>query len=375
MSFVSTAGSILLQSRFDTQYVTEADTSTIIIAVSIIVGFVIFMIIAGVASNRNQRKTAGGTIRYSRGAFRRRARQLGLSKAHLKTLEYVREKYHVKTPMALLANSKQLDFYLGKAITDIGGQVAAEEVKEAQKLSLFRIKQIIERNSSSTAAYTNSKQLKPGQQLTVSSENEVRYGSRIVTLLKDGVAVEVPQNEAGDLVRWKKWAPVSVFFWKSNGEGFSFQSKVTGYNTVKGVKSVIVQHSNKIEASKQRRFRRKSIESPCYFAPIRVMTLGSGRNRQKKAYIDKSKSMLGTIIEISVGGCSIRATRPLPKASLVKVDFEAERNITISSYGKVVNVRKESSRSTTMHIMFTRLSKKNLNLINTYIYEYGAVDA
>ena len=101
------------------------------------------------------------------------------------------------------------------------------------------------------------------------------------------------------------------------------------------------------------------------------MPVGTGRNAQKRAFVDKNRGILGTIIEVSAGGCSIRATRPLPKGALIKIDFETERSKSVSSYGKVVGVGKEEGLGTIMHVMFTKVSKLNLNRINSYIYEYG----
>ena len=362
----------LLQSRFDTQFVQKADTRTIVIAAIVVGAFVIILLIAGAVTGRGKRTGGGsGAKKYSRGGFRRRAKQLGLTKAHISTLEYVKDKYAVKSPMSLLSNSPQLDYYLSKAVRDIDAQVASAETQEAQKLTLYRIKQVIERNAQKSGAIASTKQLKPNQRLTVSSEGGERYPSRVVGILKDGLAMEVPEVAGSGQVRWKKWATVTVFFWKANGEGFSFESKITGYNTFKGTQSVFVQHSNKIASAKQRRFRRKILEGPCYFYPVRVLTMGNGRNKQKKAFVETKKASLGTIIEISAGGCSIRGSRALPKGALIKVDFETERSVSISSYGKVVNVSKESAINTVMHIMFTRVSKKNLNRINSYVYDYG----
>ena len=366
-------GIMILQSRFDTQFVNQADTNTIVLAAIIIGIFVVILLVAG-AANKRRGATGGGSSgsrKYTKGGFRRRGKQLGLSKAHITTLEFLRQKYQVKSPMVLLQNSRQLDFYLNKAVREIDEQVASEEVKEAQKLTLYRIKQIIERTGQKSASINSTKQLKPGQRISVTGENETRYESRIVAILKDGVVVEVPASEDGSQVRWKKWSPVLAHFWKSNGEGFSFQSKVAGYNTFKEVPSIFLQHSNRIQVAKQRKYCRKSIDSPCYFYPVKVMPVGTGRNAQKRAYVDKKRGMLGTIVEVSAGGCSIRATRTLPKGSLIKIDFETERAKSVSSYGKVVKVRKEEGLGTIMHVMFTKVSKLNLNRINSFIYEYG----
>jgi hypothetical protein len=103
---------------------------------------------------------------------------------------------------------------------------------------------------------------------------------------------------------------------------------------------------------------------------VRILTLGSGREKARKAFVETKRGALGTVLEISAGGCSIHTNRPLTKGSLVKIDFETERKVSVSSFGKVVNLRKEPAASI-MHIMFTRVSRKNLNRINNYIYEYG----
>ena len=161
-------GMLILQSRFDTQFVGEADTNTIILAAVIVSIFVVILLVAGAASKR--RTTGGGSTsggKYKKGSFRRRGKQLGLSKAHVSTLEFLRQKYQVKSPMALLHNSRQLDFYLNKAVRDIDDQVATDDVKEAQKLTLYRIKQIIERTAQKSASISSTKQLKPGQRISI----------------------------------------------------------------------------------------------------------------------------------------------------------------------------------------------------------------
>ena len=364
----------LLQTNYNTQFVDTADTSTIIIA-SVLIGVVIiFLVVAGAAANkRSANRGRGSSAKFRKGTFRRRAARLGLSKTQIKALEFVTERYNVRNPYALLTNSGQLDTYLRRAMQGVEEQVSTEGEKEAQKLTLYRVKQTIERNSYRSANYSTTKQLKTNQRIAIGAANGVRYPSRVVSVLKDSVAVELPTGETGDQIRWKKWTPLHVFFWKPNGEGYSFISKLTGYNTLKGVPAAFVQHSNKIHKAKQRRFRRKDLDRPCYFYPVRILTSGSGRNQIKKAFVETKRGALGTVIEISAGGCSIKASRVLQKGSLIKLDFETIRGVSVSLYGKVVNARKEDVMGHIMHVMFTRVSKKNLNHINAYIYEYGVV--
>ncbi len=363
----------LLQSRFDTQFVEQADTRTIILAAVLVGIFVLVLVIAGLSSSRKRRQEGDGGApqKYRKGAFRRRASGLGLNKTHIRTLEYVRKRFNVKKPYSLLTSQSYLDFYLNKAINEIDSQAIDDEIKEGRKLTLYRIKQVIERNSSKSSGFQSTKQLKTSQPVSLSVEGSPRYQSRVLGVLKDGVAVQVPASEKGTQVRWKKWSPVQVFFWKPNGEGFSFSSKVTGYNNFRGTPAVLLQHSSSIRSAKQRRFRRKEIETPCYVYPVRVLTSGRGKNQQKKAYVDTRRRILGTLLEVSAGGCSIRGTKVLEKGTLAKVEFETGRGNTIAPYGKIVNTRKENAMSYVMHVMFTRVSKKNLNKINAFVYELG----
>ena len=361
----------LLQSRFDTQFVSNANTTTIVIIVVVAVAFIALLLFAGVVASKRSRNGSGGSGKFRKGTFKRRATRLGLSKNQIRTLENIIERYKVKNPYSLLVNSPQLDFYLRKAVQEVEDQVADENVKEGQKLSLFRVKQIVERNSQKSQVIANTKQLKSNQAVAISGQEGQQYRSSIVAVLKDSIAAETPQDDSGNQIRWKKWSTVKVFFWKHNGEGFSFNSKVSGYNTFKGVASVFIQHSNKIEKARQRRFRRKELDRPCYFYPVRILTTGAGRNRVKKAFVESNRGAMGTILEVSAGGCSIQASKPLNKGALVKIDFETERTVRIASFGKVVNLEKDTSTSSVMHIMFTRVSRKNLNRINAYIYEYG----
>lgn len=369
---MQTPVTFLLQSRFETTYIREADTSTVILAVAIIAGFVILLIIAGVSSRNTGAGTGSGTGRkkkFSKRRFRRQAAQLGLSRAQIRTLEYIRDRYNVRNPGALLMNSAHLDTYLNRAVSDIEETTQDEQRKEAQKLTLFRIKQAIERNTQKARLLRNTRELKAGQPVSLSTTSEATYRTKVVGVLRDGLAVVVPTS-AGSQVRWKKWTKVGVFFWKPNGEGYSFTSKVMGYNLFRGSPCVFLQHSAKIERAKQRKYRRKPLERPCYFYPVRVLTVQGGRHPTRKAFVETKRSMIGTVLEVSAGGCSVRATRVLPADSLIKLDFETARGMSVSAYGKVVNKR-EIPGASIMHIMFTRLSRKNMNRINTYIYEYG----
>ena len=97
------------------------------------------------------------------------------------------------------------------------------------------------------------------------------------------------------------------------------------------------------------------------------MTIGKGKNRQKKAVLADAKGRLGNILEISAGGCSIKSGNSLQKGELIKINLDLEQN-KMGILGKIVNTRREGIGTTIMHIQFTTISRANMNSIHTYVY-------
>ena len=352
-------------------FLQDADPTSIILAAGIFAAFVFILVIGAVSASKSSGRATGRRGgRFTKSKFKRRARSIGLTAAQLKTLFYIISRFKPANPYVLLTNGPLLDSFLKKAMADVESQVASDSIKEAQTLTLFRIKQAIERNSQKSQVINNSRQLKVNQAVTISSDGTTRHNSRIVANLRDVIALQIPFDAANNQIRWKKWSTLSIAFWKPNGEAYSFQTKVTGYNLLKGISCLFVQHSQRITKGQQRRFRRKILEKPSYFYPVRILTTGSGKNQARRAFVETKRGSIGTVIEVSAGGCSIRTSYPLKKGDLIKVEFETERGIPISIFGKVVNSRPAEPLGSIMHVMFTRVSKSSLNKINSFVYDY-----
>ena len=257
-----------------------------------------------------------------------------------------------------------------RTILEIEHQPTTPQSREAQKLALYRIKQKIERNSNVKQGVSSTKQVKLGQRIAISPEGGGRYQSVITSNLRDMLGMQIPFDSNNKQLRWKKGTKVKTFFWRKNGQGFSFASKVIGYNVVRGIPSLFLQHSNSVKQAQQRRFRRKEINKPTYFYPVRIITTGVGRNQKKKAMVETRNNSLGTILEISAGGCSIRSNKPLGAGQLLKIEFETGVKQGVFAFGKVKNIRKIKPMGGIMHIMFTKVSRQYLNRINSFIYDF-----
>ncbi len=337
-----------------------------IVGVAVVVAGIValFMIFGG----RGARPGAGRR-RFSPSRFRRAARGLGLDKTQVKTLENLCVKYPSANPHALLTSPTSLDAFLKRAINEIDQQSQSSAVKEAHKATLFRIKQLIEQNSQKRAM-SGSSQLAIGQKVSVIGPDGVRHPTTVTGNLRDYVTMDIPTDNAGDQVRWKKWTPVKVFSTRPNGQAYSFQSKVGGYNEVRGVESLLINQTTQVQQAVQRKLRRKPLEKPAYFYAVQIMTIAEGREQRKRA-VAQTKGALGTVLEVSAGGCSVRTSLPLAKGSLIKIEFEIAKTRPVVVFGKVRDVRRSPPAGGIMHVMFTQVSRQNLNKINQFVYEIG----
>ena len=363
------SNSVLLQ----TSIIQTADETTMYITGGIIAVFVIFLII-GANSNKNRSAGSGGgssskpvSQRAGRKKFRKHSKKLGLTPLQVKLLEDIAKRYKVPSPINFFTNPKIYNTTMKKAIIDYENGSYAPQVRESYKMALFSVKQKLDRYSGIKKSFNTTRQLKNGLSITLVSDSKIRYQSQIVANLKDSVCVSIPMQSDGSYIRWKKWQPLDVSFWEKGDKGFSFKTKVMGYSNIKNETCIMLQHSNSLSQSQQRKFPRKELGKHCYFFKINIMTIGKGKNKQKKAVLADSKGRLGNILEISAGGCSIKSGNSLQRGELVKINLDLEHN-KMGILGKIVNIRKEGLGTTIMHVQFTTISRTNMNSIHTYVY-------
>jgi c-di-GMP-binding flagellar brake protein YcgR len=188
--------------------------------------------------------------------------------------------------------------------------------------------------------------------------------------MKDFLTVSTPQAVAGADTRWMRGTALSVYLWRDSDAGYSFQSKVLGYDTVKGISCVLIQHSKTLRREQRRRNRRREIMRACFYYPIRISEVTEGRIIHRKANVEKSMRGLGTVIDLSAGGCAIQTLNPLEKGKLVMIEFDIDRKAPIRAFGKVMSIRKQTGRGGAMHIMFTSVTRLNLNRISEFVYDF-----
>jgi hypothetical protein len=312
----------------------------------------------------------GKTSQYNRRLFRKDAAAIGLNKKQIKTLESMIRTYSVRRPYDLLKNSRTLNNTLGKAIRDASHMEAPPSVIESRKYELFQIKQLMERMEPTNVFLSNTKEIQLGQRITIEQVGGKRFNSLVTANLKEFYCVKVPTNAYGETIRWKKGTKINIYVWNKGGDEVHFISKIIGYNSVKKITSIILQHTKRESKANMRRFRRKKIQKPVYIYPIRIVEKSDGRRTKKEAVVEKNNGRMGNLVDLSAGGCCLNTTKPLKKGDLCKLNFEPVPGNPVSTFGKTVDIQQTSRIRYNVHIMFTRASSKNLNRINEFIYDF-----
>lgn len=361
---------ILLQTRYE--FLASPDRRSIIIFLVIAAVFVGIFIVGGIVSRqRNLKFDPEQRRKYGRYVFHRMAKNLGLQKHHIEILDYLIRVCNVRQPFLLFSNSGLLDDTLKKGIYALHQDTGLkEEQRESRLTYLFQIKQIIERNTRKGTGVRSTIMMRPGQSVTITTDRGKQYNSHVVSNLKDMVALAAVNDRAGSQIRWPRGTRIRVNFWRESDAGYAFESKVLGYDRIKGKVCILLHHARTLKREQQRKYRRTPIHRPCFFFPVLIVDSGSGRRAAKKAVVQTTRRYLGNLTDISAGGCSINSVYPLQSGSLCKIEFELARRQRITVFGKVKSIRKSGFRARVMHIMFTKMSSHYLNQIYLYVYDF-----
>jgi c-di-GMP-binding flagellar brake protein YcgR len=362
---------LLLQTSY--QFLDQANSRSIWIFV-IVLGLFLLLLVVGnaIRSKRSRYLNPDQRRKYNSYVFRKMSRDIGLDKPHTEMLEYLVRVCKVKQPFLVFSNAGLLDDILKKGIYSLEqDRKLSPEQKQARLSTLYQTKQLIERNSKRGVGIKSTNLLKSGQVLMIHPESGGQFPAKIISNMRDMLACSVPKDQASHPQRLKKGARVSVDFWRESDAGYSFTSKVLGYDNIKGIVSLLIQHAKTIRSEQQRKFRRRTLHRPCFFYPVEIIQQGTGRRSVRKAVVQSHQRLLGNLLDISAGGCSITSLSPLKNGQLLKMEFELGSRQRITVFGKIKRSRPQHHRGGIMHVMFTRLSSQFLNQIYSYVYDYA----
>jgi hypothetical protein len=363
-------GFFLLQSP---PYFKEDDpVAAIILLVS--VGALILISLA-VGFIRNGIRTGGGgkgrtavtPRKFNAFTLRRIANTYGLDKDQTRLLEFVFRNDAVSDPERVMKNAAILDKHFKRAYRTIEQNAETEEEAQQRLVRLFSLRNTIE-GAAGNDGSASTNQLAENTAAVLSTGKE-SYSVRVISSKGDFVVVESPKNALGTPVRISKGSKVSLSFFTKSSKGFAFDSKVVGVIDTPRGPGLQLSHSGKAKPLAQRRYRRKQVNAGCVFYFVFVETVKEGRKKVPKLMVDKRR-FVGTILDISIGGCSIKTSAPVQVGSRLKIEMDYSDDSTLTVLGQALRTNRTSAMGTIVHIKFIKIPRKAFNNINALVFGY-----
>ena len=352
--------------RMKTANSTEAMMFLISIGVVVIILVVVNVIRSRfkIPSLSGSQSVSGTPRNFSIIALHRLTGNLGLDREQSKMLEFVLRSDGVTDLERSLNSPNLLDRHFKRAYRLIERTSISEDELNHRLAVLFATRNIIETNLG-MADTTSTRQI-PANAAAVLTVGQTNYPIRVISSRGDTLVVENPSSSAGSPLRLPRGSKVSLAFFTKSSKGFSVESRILGAAETADGPVLQLVHSGQIKRLSNRRFRRRqTVISTSFYC---VFVEDTGRRNEKKMIVDKRK-FAGNILDISIGGCSIKTTAPLSSGQRLKIEFTREDNSIVVALGEVLRTTK-AGVSTIMNIRFLKVPRKSLNSINAMVYEY-----
>jgi c-di-GMP-binding flagellar brake protein YcgR len=296
--------------------------------------------------------------RFSGFTLHRLASDMGLDRNQAKMLDFVFKTDGVVDPERSINTPALLDQHFRRAYRAIERNGATDEAVQERLSVLFATRNIIESNAGG-GNISSTRQVPDNTSAVLGVEGE-SYPVRVRSAKGEHLLVENPKNALGSTVRITRGSKATLSFFTKSSRGFAFESRVLGVTESKDGPALQMVHSSQIKRLSQRRFRRRQevIASSLYLVYV----------ENKKLVVDKRR-LTGNILDISIGGCSIKTNAPVNSGARLKIEF-SQGDTAAAALGQVLRTNR-SGASTIMHVKFLKIPRKSLNAINAFVYEYA----
>jgi len=94
-----------------------------------------------------------------------------------------------------------------------------------------------------------------------------------------------------------------------------------------------------------------------------------GKGKKPGEMTMDKRRFAGNIMDISIGGCSIKTAVPVNNGQKLKIEFTREDDSIVAALGEVLRTNRTGT-DTILNIKFLKVPRKSLNSINAMVYEY-----
>ena len=303
--------------------------------------------------------------RFSIFTFRRIVTNLGLDKDQTNMLEFVLKCDNVTDLVRSFESPILLDKHFKKAFRIIERTSISQDEMTNRLSVLFATRNIIE-NKANAVTTTSTREI-PEKTPAVLAIGETSYPIRVISSKGDSLIVDHPLSNTGEPLDLPNGSMVSISFFPEPNKGFAVDSRVLGTTeTFDGHHVLQLVHSGQIKKLSKRRFRRRQtvITTAFYFVYVE-----EGKSKKDMQMTVDKRRFAGNIMDISIGGCSIKTAVPVNSGQKLKIEFTREDDSVIAALGEVLRTNKAGT-DTIMNIKFLKVPRKSLNSINAMVYEY-----
>jgi hypothetical protein len=345
----------------------------IIFGVGVGVFVAILLIVNFIKKRYNPPAISGGIAgstqarHFSAFTLHRIANNMGLNRDQTKMLEYVLRNDGVADVERSLNSAALLDRHFKRAYRIIERGANTEEEAQERLALLFSTRNILEASGGGgSAAITSTRQV-PVKSAAVLSLGQESYPVKVISTKGDHLVVENPENALGTPIKLPRGGKVILSFFTRSSKGFSFETRILGSADSPDGPVLQLVHSNQMKRLSQRRFRRRQMVVPANFYMVRVEE--TGRRKEKKMVVDKRR-MVGNIMDVSIGGCSIKTNVAMPSGTRLKIECTGVADAPVAVLGQALRTNR-SGMSTIIHVKFLRVPRRSMNNINALVFEYA----
>ena len=307
--------------------------------------------------------SGGGFNIFTSIAFHNQLASIGFNREQIKMLDFVFKQDNVTNPQHSLNSPSLLDRHFKKAYRVIERTAGTDEEAQQRLSLLFSARNLLENQTGEAASST--RQI-PENASAVLGYNQESYPVKIYSTKGENLVVENPKNSLGTNIQIPRGSKVMLSFFTKSSKGFSFESRVLGNTDAAGGAVLQLLHSNKVTSLSKRRFRRRQVAVSVSFYFVNLDDSRGGK--EKRLVVDKRR-LTGNIMDISIGGCSIKTNVLIPSGTRLKIEAEYGRT-NIALLGQVLRTNRTGIK-TIMHITFLKVPRRSLNAINAMVYEYS----
>jgi hypothetical protein len=355
-----------LQSEYWRKPSASGNNSTLLFVLFLLIG-VIFLILFNIFKDKFLPKTSGkhiatsGPRRFSGFTLHRLTNDMGFDREQVKMLDYVLRSGAVNDPERVLNNAALIDKHFKRTYRLIERTSSSDEELNERLSVLFSARNLIDAHFQDNATTTSTRQI-PEKTPAVLTIDKVNYPVKVLSSRGDTLIVENPQRSAGSRIHPASGSKATLALYTKSSKAFSIETRVLGTTDTADGPALKLAHSGQIKKLSARRFRRLQviIDTGFFFVYPDPKT--------KKSVVDKRRNV-GKIMDISIGGCSIKTTSSVNQGQRVKVEFLHNDGSIIAALGEVLRIS-HSGINSIIHIHFLKVPRRSSNSINAMVYEY-----